>query len=195
MCTSFIERNFSNETQIRATGGRSVSLWLKFLPDFMEVDLLLPERQCHPSLSELNPLHAEDPRIEIRGGLETFDSQYYMVEASDMHLWSSCRGFGSCPNCRNFPPPKVSQSFQIPAAWNCDFERATFEPRPQSYPFDNRFRYATYFLPMSPVLDDITDNTDRRQRAADSVRAPEVRILRAIEGEGGSQTSEDFEVL
>jgi hypothetical protein len=63
------------------------------------------------------------------------------------------------------------------------------------YPFDNRFGYATYFLPMSPILDDITDNEDRRQRAAGSVRAPEVRILRAIEGEGESQTSEDFEVL
>src|SRR5271163_3640237 len=80
--------------------------------------------------------------------------------------------------CRSVVVLAVVQIAEIPQNFlrgNCDLEQATLEPRSQGYPFDNRFCYATYFVAMSPILEDITDNTDRRQRAAGSVRAPEVR--------------------
>ncbi len=51
----------------------------------MQVNFLRTKRQCFSTATKCNDVHAQDSRIERRGGFDVFDGEYQVVKAVNFH--------------------------------------------------------------------------------------------------------------
>ena len=87
VCHRHPELGIYDKAQVRRTRQRLVRFGSPCFSGFMEIDLLGPELQCHPAISEDFPFHSEHRHIEAHGFRDVFNGQHQVIELFDLHIF------------------------------------------------------------------------------------------------------------
>ena len=80
-----VQRAGGDEAQIGAAGRGTVGFRLELLTSPVQIDLAVAGGQGHPARAEPHRLHAQDPGVELHGGVDIGYGQYQMVQAVGTH--------------------------------------------------------------------------------------------------------------